>query len=56
MNQTERMIERKCASRKERVVYIRQIYNRKISDYEDLEMPICEKCKANELLKGRRKA
>lgn len=45
MNQEPRRIKRTCFICKENSVWIRQVYNTHISDWEDCAAPICEECK-----------
>ena len=44
MNQGTRIVRRTCAECRKNAAYVRQVYNRHISDWEDVEMPICEEC------------
>lgn len=48
MNQQPRYIKMTCCNCKEHTVYVRQIYNPHISDWELCEAPICNECSIKE--------
>lgn len=48
MNQTPRIIKRTCCICRERSVWVKQEYDTHLSDYVDLEIPICEECREKE--------
>ena len=48
MNQTPRIIKRTCCVCRGRSVWVRQDYDTHLSDYIDLEMPICGECRKKE--------
>ena len=48
MNQTPRIIKRTCCVCRGRSAWVRQDYDTHLSDYIDLEMPICEECRKKE--------
>ena len=45
MNQQTRYTEMKCYKCKENKILVRKEYNKHISDYVLVEVPICEECK-----------
>lgn len=52
MNQPKmRFIETECIKCKHKMM-VRQVYNKRLSEWETVKMPICEDCKENTDEKG----
>ncbi len=48
MNQQPRYIKMTCFKCKEHAVYVRQVYNSRITNWELCEVPICDECRKAE--------